>query len=202
MIYADGKAGDTSLRIFTQNTMPLCLSGLFFHNLWETCLPPRPLLGILQHHFVHAKTLLPAFCMNGGLPSNINIGIQEKRYTAHRIFYAMSSLFSKKPLFLVSLKFLMMRASVLFFFLNTTLSTDYLCVRTHRIENAIESPSQAELVFEFAREAFSLLTIRQRHTHETQTFTHSTVSPAHLRYLPGPGHACRKSYSFWKHIYA
>ena len=36
MLTADGEAGDTPLRFFTQNTMPLCRLGLFFHNLWET----------------------------------------------------------------------------------------------------------------------------------------------------------------------
>ena len=39
MLTADGEAGDTLLRIFSQNTMPLYRSGLFFHNLWDTCDP-------------------------------------------------------------------------------------------------------------------------------------------------------------------
>lgn len=37
MLTADGEAGDTPLQFFTQNTMPLSLSGLFFHNHWGTC---------------------------------------------------------------------------------------------------------------------------------------------------------------------
>ena len=37
MLTADGEAGDTPLRFFTQNTMPLWRLGLFSHNLWDTC---------------------------------------------------------------------------------------------------------------------------------------------------------------------
>ncbi len=36
MLTADGEAGDTLLRIFSQNTMPLYRLGLFSHNLWDT----------------------------------------------------------------------------------------------------------------------------------------------------------------------
>ena len=33
---ADGGAGDTPTRFFTQNTMPLCRLRLFSHKLWDT----------------------------------------------------------------------------------------------------------------------------------------------------------------------
>ena len=37
MLTADGEAGDTLLRIFSQNTMLLYRLGLFSHILWDTC---------------------------------------------------------------------------------------------------------------------------------------------------------------------
>ena len=37
MLAADSEVGDTPLRFFTQNTMPLYRLGLFSHNLWNTC---------------------------------------------------------------------------------------------------------------------------------------------------------------------
>ena len=58
MLTVDGEAGDTLLRIFSLNTLPLYRSGLFSLNLWHVrvtektafhtkCLTPRGLAGIL-----------------------------------------------------------------------------------------------------------------------------------------------------------
>ena len=44
MLTTDGGEGDTPLQIFTQNTMPLCHSGLFSHNLWDTCAGARSIM--------------------------------------------------------------------------------------------------------------------------------------------------------------
>ena len=54
MLTADGEAGDTPLRFFTKNTMPLWRLGLFSHNLWDTYghgqrVFPMCCEGILHH---------------------------------------------------------------------------------------------------------------------------------------------------------
>ena len=52
---ADGGAGDTPTRFFTQNTMPLCRLRLFFHNIWDTCGVRHSVADFVlaQQDFVH-----------------------------------------------------------------------------------------------------------------------------------------------------